>query len=280
MAGVLSFLKDLKRKIKSIRLVFVGRFAVLALFLTQCGFFAAYPTWYSNNSPWIAVISLYAPAIIYWCYCLISDAGLIRMFFTWRLYVVFALVPNIGITFGVCGDELDKENFLGPNCLKVILCLTPVLFLFLLNTADDLSENEDYRELAKELSVHISIDLFDGVEMLDVVLDERENNYGLKKGFGIAMITVACFSFVLSLLQMAENKLENGNCQIRKKLAIIRNVIQMVCVNLVFLVIRLVIFIEYKKDESIFIAKNGIAIFLSALEIYYYRHPESSPESG
>ena len=264
----------------SVRLVFVGRFVLLALFLIQCGFFAAYPTWYSNNSPWIAVISLYAPAIIYWCHCLKTEAGLIRMFFTWGLYVVFALVPNVGITFGVCEEELDTENFLGPNCLKVILCLTPVLFLFLLNTADDLSENEDYRELAKELSVHISIDLFDGVEMLDVVLDERENNYGLKKGFGIAMITVACFSFVLSLLQMAENKLENGSCQIDKKLAIVRNSIQMVFVNLVFLIIRLVIFIEYKKDESIFIAKNGIAIFLSALEIYYYRHPESSPESG
>ena len=151
---------------------------------------------------------------------------------------MFALVPNIGITFGVCGEELDKENFLGPNGLKVILCLTPVLFLFLLNTADDLSEYEDYRELAKELSVHISIDLFDGVEMLVVVLDERENNYGLKKGFGIAMITVACFSFLLPLFQMAENKLENGNRQIRKKRAINRNGIQMVCVNFVFLVIR------------------------------------------
>jgi len=106
--------------------------------------------------------------------------------------------------------------------------------------------------------------------MLDVVLDERENNYGIKKGFGIAMITVACFSFVLTLLQIGENKLENGRCQLRKKLAIIRNGIQMVFVNLVFLIIRLVIFIEYKKDESIFIAKNGIAIFLSSLEIYHY----------
>ena len=267
MAGVLS---SLKRKIKSIRLVFVGRFVVLALFLTQCGFFAAYPTWYSDDKPWIAVIISYVPVIFYWGYCLKTDAGLIKMFFTWRLYVL-ALVLNIAITFGVCGDELDKENFLGPNCLKVILCLTPVLFLLLLNTADDLSENEEYRKLAKELSVHISIDLFDGVEMLDVVLDERENNYGIKKGFGIAMITVACFSFVLSLLQMAENKLENGSCELDKKLAIIRNGIQMVFVNLVFLIIRLVIFIKYKKDESIFIAKNGIAIFLSSLEIYYYR---------
>ena len=92
------------RKIKSIRLVFVGRFVVLALFLTQCGFFAAYPTWYTDDLRWIAVIILYAPAILYWGYCLKTDAGLIRMFFTWGLYVLVALVPNIAITFGVCGD--------------------------------------------------------------------------------------------------------------------------------------------------------------------------------
>jgi len=122
-----------------------------------------------------------------------TDAGLLRMFLTWRLYVLVALVPNIGITFGVCGEDLNTEYFLGPNCLKVILCLTPVLFLLLLNTADDLRANEEYRQLAKELSVYISIDLFDGVEMLDVVLDEKENHYGIEKGFGIAMISVACF---------------------------------------------------------------------------------------
>jgi len=271
MAGV--SLSSLERKIKSIRLVFVGRFVVLVLFLTQGGFFTAFPTWYSDDKRWIAVLTLYLPAISYWSFCLNTDAGLLRMFYTWGLYVA-ALVPNISITFGVCGDDLNTQYFLGPNCLKVILCLTPVLLLLLLNTADDLGENQEYRQLAKELSVHISIDLFDGVEMLDVVLDEKENHYGIEKGFGIAMITVACFSFVLSLVQMAENKLENGRCQLRKKVAIFRNGIQMVFLNLVFLIIRLVIFIKYKKDESIFIAKNCIAIFLSALEIYYYQYSD------
>ena len=112
MAGVLSFLK---RKIKSILLVFVGRFAVLALFLTQGGFFAAYPTWYSGDKPWIAVIISYVLVISYWCYCLKKDAGLRGMLFTWGLYILVALVPNISITFGVCGEDLNTEDFLGPN---------------------------------------------------------------------------------------------------------------------------------------------------------------------
>ena len=173
-------------------------------------------------------------------------------------------------------EKLPWSFFRTGNTLKVVLCLTPVLFLFLLNTASDLSESEEYRELASQFSIQITIDLFDGVEMLDVVLDERENSHGISKEFGIAMIVVACFGFTLSLLQMAEYKLDDGHYQLRKKLSIVRNVMQLSLVNLVFLIIRLVIFIKYKKDESIFIAKNGIAIFLSSLEIYWIRNAESA----
>lgn len=41
----------------------------------------------------------------------------------------------------------------------------------------------------------------------------------------------------------------------------------MVFVNFLFLIVRMVIVLKYKKDESIFIAKNGIAIILSIFEI-------------
>ena len=43
--------------------------------------------------------------------------------------------------------------------------------------------------------------------MIDIVLDEKEHNYGISQGFGIAMITVACISFLLSLWPMIETKL-------------------------------------------------------------------------
>ena len=45
-----------------------------------------------------------------------------------------------------------------------------------------------------------------------------------------------------------------------------RNIVQMVFVNFLFLIFRMVIVLIYKKDESIFIAKNGIAIILSIFE--------------
>ena len=42
--------------------------------------------------------------------------------------------------------------------------------------------------------------------------------------------------------------------------AIVRITIQIICVNGVFLVLRLVLFFDYGKDASIFIAKNGIIL--------------------
>ena len=296
MATIMSFLKE---KLKALRLVWIGRFLFFALLMIQCGFHTAYPENYTDNARWIPIFLSYAPALFYWIHCLRTDATLIRMFFTWGLYTVLALVPNIAIIFAVAGDDLDKEELLGPNTLKVTLCITPVLFLFLLNTASDLSKHEDYRQLATRLSIQVSIDLFDAVEMLDIVLDESQKshchtlvnftmvmennvklpflgtqllNHGIPKHFGRVMVAVACFSFLLSLLQLAENKLDDGRHEIRKPLAIVPNGVQIVFVNLTFLIIRAVIFFKFKKDESIFIAKNGIAIFLSSLEIYWLKH--------
>ena len=44
-------------------------------------------------------------------------------------------------------------------------------------------------------------------------------------------------------------------------------IVQIAFVNLPFLVSRAVVFIKFGKDESTFVAKNGIAIVLSILEI-------------
>ena len=260
-----------------------GRLIFFLLLMVQCGFLTAYPAKYKDDDRLVPIFLLYAPATVYWIYCLFSqetDAGLVKMFNTWSLYVVAALVPIIAIIFALVGDDLDKKQFLGPNTLKVTLCATPLLFLFLVNTASDLDKHEKYRQLASWLSVSITIDLFDAVEMLDIVLDERENSHGISKEFGRTMVAVACLSILLSILQLGENELEKGSPKPRKGVAIIRNVLQIFFVNLPFLIIRLVIFFKYQKDESIFIAKNGIAIFLSSLEIYWISQDRGKPKTG
>ena len=275
--------ESLLAQFKAKPLVSIGRLIFFALLMTQSGFFSAYPATYRDRNM-ASLCLLCTPALFYWFSCLkCTQASLLNMFITWGLYLVVFLIPMIAIIFALAGDDLDKEMFLSPNTFKVILCLTPVLFLFLPNTASDLSGNEEYRQLAFRLTFQVTIDLFDAVEMLDIVLDESQkatetipNPHGIPKEFGIVMVTLACFSFLLSLLQMAENKLDKGKVKQRRYLPIIRNLVQLVFVNFVFMVIRLVVFFKYKKEESIFIAKNGIAIYMSALEIYSIRRNRRS----
>ena len=142
------------------------------------------------------------------------------------------------------------------------LCITPLLVLLLLNTAEDAERHE---ELLPLLCFQMAVDLVDTIEIIDIVLDEKEHNYGIPTAFGHAMVAIACISFLLSLWKMLEIDLHTGE-QMPKR-ALWRYVFEMALVNLVFLIIRSVIFIKYKKDESIFILKNLIAIILGIMGI-------------
>ena len=269
-------------------LVLVGRFLGFLLLFVQLGFLTAFPVWYRDDKHLISLVLLFFPSLIYYGICLATGGELRKVFLTWGLYISCGLIPYIAIIFALCGDVLDKNNFLSPTCLKVILCITPVAFLILVNTAGDLGKYEDYKALALTLSVVITIDLVDSVEMLDIVLEERENSHGIPKELGYTMIAAACVSFLLTLLQIAENKLHKGTVSpdkgsknelndrkgtvsLRDKVAILANLLQIVFVNLPFMAMRLVVIVKYNKDnnESIFITKNVIAIFLSAVQIYW-----------
>lgn len=232
-------------------------------------FLSAYLAKYEGNSKWYFTATSFGPAVLFWILRLfLKELYLGHLFRIWGLYIV-ALVINMAMVFGFVGDRIDKTEFLGPNVLKVILCITPPLLLLLLNTGDldDSDKNDKERELVSKLCFPMAIDLFDGIEMIDIVLEEREYDIGIPKAFSASMILLACLSMLLSPWQMAENELAEEGPKIRLPVAFYRNIAQIVCVNLPFLVIRAVVFFMFGKDESIFIAKNAIAIVLSILEI-------------
>ena len=246
-----------------------GRFAFFGLIITQCCFLSAYLAKYEGTSNWYVMVFSFGPAVFVWIFFLFFDGLYLGCLFRiWGLYIV-ALVVNIAMVFGKVGDRIDKNEFLGPNVLKMVLCITPLLLLLLLNTGDldDSDENEEEREIVSKLCFPMAVDLFDGIEMIDIVLEEREHDFGIPKAFSTAMIVLAWLSILASPWQMAEIKRTKEGPEIRVSTALCRNIVQIVFVNLPFLVIRVVVFFKLGKDESIFIAKNGIAIILSILEI-------------
>ena len=247
---------------------FVALVVFFALMIIQCFTLAGYPATYKKNSHWYFLATSFAPAVIVWLCLICAKAKLRWLFYVWYLYIV-ALIINIAIVFLVVGDSLDKNELLGPNALKLVLCITPLLLLLLLHTADDSDQTDKHRELVSRLSYRMAIDLFDAVDMIDIVLEENEYDFGIPDGFGLTMIVLACCSLLLSIWQLAENKLARGDTKIRFQTAFFRNIVEIFLVNLPFLIIRAVVYFEYSKDESIFIAKNVIAIILSVLEIHH-----------
>ena len=103
-------------KIKAKLLVSIGQLIFAALLMTQSGFLAAYLATYRDAAMAVLCV-LCIPVLVSWIYCLSKEAGLLGMVFTWGLYLVVFLIPIIAIIFAVVGDDLDKENFLGPNAL-------------------------------------------------------------------------------------------------------------------------------------------------------------------
>ena len=169
--------------------------------------------------------------------------------------------PNGTIASSEAGDGLENKR-LDPIVLKAALCLTPLLLVLLLNTASDA---DDFRDALSKLCVQLAVDLLDAVEMIDIGLEDHEQKFCISDEFGIAMITVACISLFLSPWSMLEIDLDEKKT--KKRTAMARNIVETFCVNIVFLGIRLAIVILYRKDETIFIAKNILAIVLSSLEI-------------
>ena len=233
----------------------------------QCISLAAYPAQYRDNSTWYVLATSFGPAVFLWLISLACKANLRWFFDVWYLYIICALIPNIAIIFFLVGDSVDKNKFLNQNKLKMVLCITPLLLLLLLYSALDSDRNNAHRELVSKLSFQMAIDLIDVVEMIDIVLEENEHHLGIPKKLGKWMVILACFSLLVSTGQLAEYKLIRDKVKIRLKTVVFRNLIQTFHVNLPFLIIRGVVSFKYGKDESIFIAKNGIGIIFSLLKI-------------
>ena len=109
-----------------------GRILFVVLMATQCLFLASYPAIYKNNLTWYITSLSYAPSAFTWLFLVLSKKAKLRwLFLTWGLYLL-GLVVSIATVFIIVGNSLDKERFLGPNGLKMTLCITPLLVLLLL----------------------------------------------------------------------------------------------------------------------------------------------------
>ena len=117
---------------------------------------ASYPATYESNDGYYTLVLLYLLPFGLWLFIMCKDDNLQWLFFVWLQYTI-AFVIFIGIIFGgndPLENKLNKEDFFGPNVLKMTLCLSPVLLLLLLSTGTD---SMSYIELTGMLSLPIAL---------------------------------------------------------------------------------------------------------------------------
>ena len=166
-----------------------------------------------------------------------------------------------------------------PDYINVPLCITPILLILLLTTADDSFSSKSHKELVRNLSVLMVADLFDAIEMLNNAFESSFKAFDVSVIF---LVILAITTVKVSSSQMAEyefiKSLEGESKeQIRYKPDVSRK-IEELFINVVVLTIRLKAFIEHGKNRStVIIFKNFIAIIFSLMHICSLEHPCHKP---
>ena len=195
------------------------------------------------------------------------------VFIAWLAYVAITLVPEVAVIFKRFADKLGDAKLFGQNILKIALCITPMLFLLLLNSHHDGKRHSKRRSYIDKLSAGVTLDLLDSIDILEILfVDDVELNLPL--GLENAIIAFACINFflpTLALLQLSaivKGQVRSANFQFMYSISYI------VLVNVPLGAIRIILWTQYSQDVSVFIGKNIIASAIYMFDIYATCGPE------
>ncbi|XP_078342391.1 uncharacterized protein LOC144628201 [Oculina patagonica] len=261
--------------------IFYGRpalFAVLAIF--QAYGLTNFLVKYKDYEGWYAIAPVFFPAFLAWWWHTYDLTGRLRWLCTvWLLHVGIGLIPTIGTIFGLIENDLQRGELLSPGSLKLILCVSPLLLLILLNNPLVKTDSNEYHALITDLSYKMTIDFFDGVDMLGLVLQESEISHGIPTSFEKAIVAFACIGFLLSPLDLFGHKVQQDGLVRGSNTAVSMRIVVQVFINALFLGVRVAVHIEYGADASIFITKNVIMILIPIFKtISFLKCCEKDPE--
>ena len=202
---------------RSYCLVPLGWFLAFALYIVQACFlmkFLEEHTATNSNLYWICLLVylVFASVVVLIVLCkprsyAETDDEVWWVWLFWLIYIVLFMIL-VGMIFGLVADEVVKSETYGPNFLKAILCIAPALLVLVLQ----LVISPSFRNGVLALSVFAALDLFDGIEMLEIVLMQNEKeNFDLNDGVEKCIIAFACSSFVLTSLGLARKKFTESN---------------------------------------------------------------------
>ena len=177
-------------------LVGLGWIILFILYWGQVGLFVSILVIHLDSYSYIAWLLLFVPAfasIFYFFYInkksYANKHKTIRgVWIIWEAYTI-AYIITVGMIFGKVAHKLTKEDDLGINALIGTLCITPGLLILLLQ----LTICPSYGKPVLSLSIFAALNIFDGIEMLEIFLMQKEADFDLGKDVEICVVEFACF---------------------------------------------------------------------------------------
>lgn len=195
------------------------------------------------------------------------------VFIAWFAYVAITLVPEVAVIFKRFADQLGDAKVFGQNILKIALCITPMLFLLLVNSHHDSKPYSQRKVYIDKVSAGVTLDLLDSIDILEILF---MNDIELKLPVGLenAIIVFACLNFFLPTLALLElSAIVKG--QVRSAaFKVMYSISYILLINIPLGAIRIILWTQYNQDVSVFIGKNVIASAIYAFDIYESLGPE------
>ena len=194
-----------------------------------------------------------------------NDVAIRDVWFTCGLYIV-AYVITVAMIFGKVAHKITKDGVLGINALIYTLCITPGFLILLLQ----LTICPSYQKPVLSLSIFAALNIFDGIEMLKIILMQNEGNYDIDREIEICIVFFACFCFLFSPLGLSRNKfVANEEVKQRRRMSMLLIPMEIIGINFSFLVLRLALW--HKCAAPIFIAKNTLTIVTGGIEFFHLK---------
>ena len=182
----------------------------------------------------------------------------------WFIYITLYTI-SVAIIFGVVAHKLNTSETYGPNFLKFVLCIAPALLVLVLQ----LVISPSYRKGVLVLSVFAALDLFDGIEMLEIVLMQNEKeDFKLNDTVEKCIIAFACLSFLATSLGLTRNKVDDDETVEERSngKAVCLGLLLILFTNVPFLGLRIYVWADCGYEASIFIAKNVVSLAVGLVE--------------
>ena len=234
-----------------------------------------------SSSWWFAWILTDAIVLSAWVYTMwishrksqseeaMSKDGLKFAYIAWVVYAIH-LVPQVATVFKHNVNVFEEEErVFGTNMIKMNLCLTPMLFLFLIYAHHDAKSHSRRKYYLEKITAAVTLDLFDSVEMLEYLFDKEKISIELEN----AILAFSCMNIFLptfALFELKFNKFHDNGVVSPISFKFIYICSFMFLVNVPFLVLRLILWHGYHLDVSVLLAKNVLAIMIGIIEIFEF----------